>query len=100
MLRRLLTVLGLAAFIASSGLSVSAQGYGPRYAPPPPRYERHGPPPGSGYVWVGGYNHWNGHAYVWIGGGWQRPPRYGAVWIPGRYVNRGGYYVWVPGHWS
>ena len=100
MLRRLLTVLGLAAFIGMSGLGASAQSYGPRYAPPPPRYERHGPPPHSGYVWVGGYHHWDGNKYVWIAGGWQRPPRYGAVWIPGRYVNRGGYYVWIPGHWS
>ena len=99
MIRRLLTVLGLAAFVGLSGLSGLAQEYGPRYAPPPPRYERHGQPPGSGYVWVDGYHHWNGHAYVWIGGSWERPPHYGEVWVPGHYVNRNGYYVWIPGHW-
>lgn len=103
MLRRFLALLTLTACVGLSGLAASAQGYGPggpRYAPPPPRYERHGPPPHSGYVWVGGYNRWNGHSYVWIGGGWQRPPRYGAVWVPGRWAYRGGVYVWIAGHWG
>jgi hypothetical protein len=100
MIRRLLTALGLAAFVGLSALGASAQYYGPRQPPPPARYEHRGAPPGSGYVWVGGYNHWNGHAYVWVGGSYQRPPHYGYHWYPGYYSNRGGVYVWVGGHWG
>ncbi len=100
MLRRLLTALGLAAFVALSGLGVAAQGYGPHYAPPPARYEHHGPPPGSGYVWVGGYHRWDGHHYIWVGGEWRRPPHHGYHWYPGYWNNRGGVYIWIGGHWG
>lgn len=103
MLRHSLALVIFALCVGFSGLGASAQGHGPggpRYAPPPARYERRGPSPGSGYVWVGGYHHWNGHSYVWIGGRYQRPPHYGYRWYPGYYNNRGGVYIWIGGHWG
>ncbi|HUA08511.1 MAG TPA: hypothetical protein VMA98_04500 [Candidatus Acidoferrales bacterium] len=99
MLRRFLAVVALVACIGVTAGTASAQGYGPRHAPPPPRYERHGRAPGRGYVWIGGYQHWNGRAYVWVPGRWARPPRPGQRWYPGRYVSRGGIYVWINGYW-
>ncbi|HTU69054.1 MAG TPA: hypothetical protein VMF11_01935 [Candidatus Baltobacteraceae bacterium] len=101
MFRRLLVLLGLAACIGLSTVAAPAQPYGgPRYAPPPPRYERHGRPPGRGYVWVGGYQRWSGHRYIWVAGGWRRPPHYGWIWHPGYYSRRGGIYIWIGGRWG
>jgi len=99
MLRRLLAGCALAAAFAATSLGASAQYYGPRVPPPPARYEHHGAPPGAGYVWVGGYHRWNGHAYVWVGGQWRRPPHMGYVWRAGHWADRHGTYVWIPGHW-
>jgi hypothetical protein len=33
-----------------------------RIGPPAPIVERRGPPPGAGYVWIGGYHRWDGGA--------------------------------------
>ena len=102
--RMLLVPLALAGCIAATGLGASAQQYyhgdGPRYAPPAAHYERHGPPPGRGYVWVGGYHRWNGNAYVWYPGGWQQPPQYGYIWHPGYWTPRSGIYIWIGGRWG
>jgi hypothetical protein len=99
MLRRFLSLLGLAAFIGLGSSVASAQPW-PHYGPPPPRYEYHGHAPYRGAVWVGGYHRWYGGRYVWVAGHWAHPPHYGAVWYPGHYANRGGVYIWIGGHWG
>lgn len=71
-----------------------------RVAPPPPvRMGVVGVAPGPGYVWVGGYQRWNGAGYVWVPGRWLRPPRFGAVWVAPRYVHRGNTWVFYKGYW-
>jgi hypothetical protein len=67
--------------------------------PPPPIVERPGPVPGPRYVWIPGYQRWNGRSYVWVRGHYVIPPRAGAVWVPPRYAQRPGGYVFVAGHW-
>jgi hypothetical protein len=48
-----------------------------RVGPPPPVYERRGPPPGEGYVWQDGYRRYDGGQYVWTPGHYERPPHRG-----------------------
>jgi hypothetical protein len=69
-------------------------------APPPPvRVGVVGVAPGSGYVWIGGYQSWNGTRYVWVAGRWVRPPRAGVVWVAPRWFHRGGGWVFYKGYW-
>jgi hypothetical protein len=71
-----------------------------RVAPPAPvRVGVVGVAPGPGYVWVGGYQRWNGSGYVWVAGRWVRPPRAGVVWVSPRYVHSGGGWVFHTGYW-
>ena len=71
-----------------------------RIAPPPPvRVGVVGVAPGPGYVWIGGYQRWNGNGYVWVPGRWVRPPRAGVIWVSPRYVNSGGTWVFHKGYW-
>jgi hypothetical protein len=70
-----------------------------RIGPPAPVYERPGPPPERGMVWVPGYHRWDGRGYVWVPGHYDRPPRPRAVWVPHRWVHRNGGWVLVEGHW-
>lgn len=70
-----------------------------RIGPPPPIVERPGPSPGARYVWVPGYQRWDGNRYVWVRGHYVVPPRRDAVWVPAHYVRRSGGYVFVAGHW-
>src|SRR5277367_5811493 len=71
-----------------------------RIAPPAPvRVGVIGSAPGSGYVWIGGYQRWNGSGYVWVAGRWARPPRAGVVWVAPRWVPRGGGWVFYKGYW-
>ncbi|WP_263357316.1 hypothetical protein [Acidicapsa ligni] len=67
--------------------------------PPAPVYERRGRPPGVGYIWIGGYQRWDGRRYVWTPGRWDRPPRRGARWIAPRWERRRGRYVFHDGRW-
>jgi len=53
-----------------------------RIGPPPPVYERRGPPPDRGYVWIAGYHRYEGDHYVWTPGRWDRPPRDTSVGLP------------------
>ena len=72
-------------------------------------YVRVGPPatvvqvrpvsPGPRYVWVEGYQRWDGRAYVWVPGRWAVPPRVRAVWVPGRWVHEHRGWFFVEGHW-
>ena len=68
-------------------------------APPPPVFERAGLPPGSRYVWLGGYHRWDGAHYVWTAGHYEHPPRPGMHWVTQRYVHHRGGYVFEEGHW-
>jgi len=67
--------------------------------PPPPIVERRGPPPGAGFVWIGGYHRWDGGHYVWVPGRWDRPPHPGARWVAHRWEHRGDGYVFHEGYW-
>ena len=66
--------------------------------PPAPLYETVGYAPGPGFLWIGGYWHWNGR-WVWNRGHYERPPHPGAAWIRARYEVRGGRRVYVHGYW-
>jgi WXXGXW repeat (2 copies) len=71
-----------------------------RIAPPPPvRVGIVGVAPGRGYVWVAGYQRWNGNGYVWVAGRWVRPPRAGVIWVQPRYVHSGRTWVFHKGYW-
>ena len=70
-----------------------------RIGPPPPVYERRGPPPDRGYVWVNGYHRYEGDHYVWTPGRWDRPPQEHQRWVAHHWVHRHGQYVLVEGHW-
>ena len=54
--------------------------------------------PGPGFIWIGGYWHWNGR-WVWNRGHYERPPHAGAAWVRARYENHGGRRVYVHGYW-
>jgi WXXGXW repeat (2 copies) len=70
-----------------------------RVAPPRPIVETRVVAPGPGYIWIGGYHHWNGSAYAWVPGRWELPPRPHAHWVAHHYVHRHGGWVLVEGHW-
>jgi hypothetical protein len=66
---------------------------------PPPVAEVVGIAPGPGFLWVGGYYHWNYGRWVWMRGHYERPPHPGAVWVRPRYAYRGGARIYVRGYW-
>lgn len=68
-------------------------------APPPPHMEHYGPPPGPGFIWVAGYQSWNGNGYVWVPGHYEQPPRPRAVWVPHHWQHRHGSWIMIEGHW-
>jgi WXXGXW repeat (2 copies) len=71
-----------------------------RIAPPPPvQVAVIGRAPASGYVWIGGYQRWNGNGYVWVPGRWVRPPRAGVIWVGPRYGRSGSGWVFYKGYW-
>jgi hypothetical protein len=92
---------GLIGLVFASALTLSAVAADivVKIAPPAAVVETRGAAPGPGYVWIGGYQRWDGNAYVWVPGRWETPPRAGARWVAHRWVHRGGGYVFVEGHW-
>jgi hypothetical protein len=68
-------------------------------APPPPPRERPGPPPEPGFVWINGYQNWDGRGYAWIPGHYERAPRPRAVWVPHHWAHQRGGWMMVEGHW-
>ena len=82
----------LSAGAASAQISV-------RIGPPRPLVERRLPPPGRGYVWVNGYQRWDGNRYVWTPGRWELPPRPRARWQQYRWVKRHGEWHMEEGRW-
>jgi hypothetical protein len=67
---------------------------------PPPVQEAPPPAPGADYVWVGGYQRWDGHGYAWVHGRYERRPHPAARWAPAHWENRGRAHVWVEGRWN
>lgn len=70
-----------------------------RIGPPPPVYERRGPAPDRGYVWIGGYHRYNGDHYEWVPGRWDRPPQDHQRWVAHRWRHHGDHYEMEEGHW-
>ncbi|MEO8024997.1 MAG: hypothetical protein ABI823_00905 [Bryobacteraceae bacterium] len=91
----------LAALVIGAGMAMSAMAADVvvRIGPPRGVSERHGRAPGRDYVWVQGYQNWNGRGYVWVPGRWERPPHRGARWQAHRWVKRNGGWVLVDGRW-
>src|SRR5690348_17472688 len=70
-----------------------------RVGPPAPIIEARIAAPGAGYVWIEGYQRWDGGRYLWVPGRWVMPPRPRARWVAGHWSrDRRGWY-WVDGHW-
>jgi hypothetical protein len=90
----------ICAVVLLGGVIGTAQQTVIRVAPPPPaRVGVVGRAPGPGYVWVPGYQRWNGRGYVWVAGRWARPPRPGVIWVQPSYVHRGSTWVFHQGYW-
>ncbi|RRA49893.1 hypothetical protein D1Y84_02680 [Acidipila sp. EB88] len=67
--------------------------------PPPPVVERPRPAPGRGYVWIPGYQRWDGNRFIWAPGKWAIAPRPRAVWMPGHWDRSPNGWRWVAGGW-
>jgi hypothetical protein len=69
-------------------------------APPPVIYEAPPPPPPEvGFVFIAGYNHWDGGHWGWVRGHYERPPHANARWVAPQYHEVGGQHHYVTGHW-
>lgn len=90
-------ILAAGGFIGAS-IGASAQQYiYVQTAPPQPITETVPAPPGTGYVWVGGYYQWNGSDFVWVPGQYVQ---HSGTWCAGQWRHdeqRGWYFV--VGHW-
>jgi len=70
-----------------------------RIAPPRMVIQKRDRSPGRDYVWVQGYQRWNGNGYVWVAGRWERRPQPRSRWVAHRWVHQRGGWVFVEGHW-
>lgn len=70
-----------------------------RIGPPRSVVQRRPPAPGRGYVWIPGYQNWNGRSHEWTQGRWEQPPRRNAHWERHRWQKRNGGWVLVEGRW-
>jgi hypothetical protein len=68
--------------------------------PPHAVKERRPPSPGHEYMWIEGYQQWNGTTYAWQPGHWEKPPHDQAIWMAPRWQRREGGYVFTPGWWT
>ncbi len=93
------SVLGAALMLGSACTTTT---HGHMYVasrPPAPVYETRHVSPGPGYVWIEGYQRWDGRGYSWVPGRWEHAPSAHATWVPGRWEHdRHGWY-YVDGHW-
>jgi hypothetical protein len=96
MLKRTFMGVMLGAFLAVGAFAADVV---VRIAPPRVRVEHRPHAPGRDYVWVSGYQRWDGRGYVWEPGRWERPPRAHARWEAHHWVKRDGGWVLVEGHW-
>jgi len=99
-LRRLMFGCVLAAGIASSAACAEPRGrLYVRVGPPAPIYEVRVTAPGPGYIWLEGYQRWDGGRYVWVPGHWERPPHRGARWETGHWSRDSRGWFYVEGRW-
>jgi opacity protein-like surface antigen len=70
-----------------------------RIGPPHNVYERRGPRPDRGAVWVNGYHRYDNGHYAWTQGRWDHPPRARQHWVRNRWEHRRGGWVMIDGHW-
>jgi hypothetical protein len=103
---RSITKLALALVLAGSaaGCTLSASGRlnvpmivveeAPPPPPPQPRVEAR-----TNYIWIVGYQRWDGGRYVWQEGRYERM-RPGYVYAPGRWQRQGKGHVYVQGEWK
>jgi hypothetical protein len=90
----------VACAVALMGASIGSAQTVIRVGPPPPvRVGVVGVAPGPGFVWIPGYQSWNGNGYVWVAGKWVRPPRVGVVWVQPRYAHSGTTWLYHAGYW-
>jgi hypothetical protein len=68
-------------------------------APPPPRVEYPGPPPVTGYIWIGGNWNWVGNRHEWAPGHWEAP-RPGYNWVPRNWERDGDRWRQSGGRWE
>jgi hypothetical protein len=97
MLKKLL--VGSAFGLLLSVGTVCAEDVVVKVAPPAEVVETRPASPGPNYVWIGGYQKWDGNAYAWVPGRWEVPPHPGARWVAHRWVRRHGGWVFVEGRW-
>jgi hypothetical protein len=87
-------------FAGALAFSAGAADFVIRIAPPRAVVERRPASPGRNYVWIAGYQNWNGNGYNWTPGRWEQPPQPRARWVAHRYTRqKGGGWVFVQGHW-
>jgi hypothetical protein len=96
MLRRFLTGFAFAGVLTFSAVAAD---FVIRVAPPRAQSQRRDRSPGRNYVWISGYQSWQGHSYQWVPGRWERRPNPRARWVQHRYVRQGGGHVFVEGRW-
>jgi hypothetical protein len=91
----------LAALIISAGLAIPAYSQiSIRIGPPRAQVQRRPPSPGRGYVWIQGYQNWNGNGHQWTPGRWEQPPnRRQKHWDKHHWVKRNGGWVLIEGRW-
>ena len=70
-----------------------------RIGPPPRMHEDRGQRPERGYVWINGYQRYEGDHYVWTPGRWERPPQQNQRWVAHRWARHGDHYEMQEGHW-
>lgn len=56
------------------------------HAPPPPRVEVYGAPPGHDYFWLPGYWAWRNNTHFWVDGHWEHN-REQEHWVPHRWEH-------------
>ena len=92
-------------FAGAMIFSAAAADFVVRIAPPRVVVQRRDRPPARGYVWIQGYQNWNGERYQWVPGRWEQPPRPGARWVSHRWTRQrgargqGNSWVLVEGRW-
>ena len=70
-----------------------------RIGPPAREHENRGRAPERGYVWIGGYQRYEGDRYVWTPGRWERPPQEHQRWVGHKWRNNHGQWEMQEGHW-
>jgi hypothetical protein len=86
-------------FAGALVFSAAAADFVIRIAPPRIQAQRRPPAPSRNYVWISGYQRWEGNTYVWTPGRWEQRPQPRARWVAHRYVHQKGGWVFVEGHW-